>query len=82
MLPEPANPLDPQEVDALLQTHDLRTVAADLFALRDSLQRMHLALEHLATTMTALSDTAARAAEAQRQGDVPVDRPPTAPRGD
>jgi hypothetical protein len=79
---DPSNPLDPQEVDALLNGHDLRTVAADLFALRDSLQRMHVALEHLSTTMTALSDTAARAAEAQRQADQAVERPPTAPRGD
>jgi hypothetical protein len=79
---EPSNPLDPQEIDALLNGHDLRTVAADLFALRDSLQRMHVALEHLATTMTALSDTAARAAEAQRRADQPVERPPAAPRGD
>ena len=79
---EPSNPLDPQEVDALLESRDLRTVAADLFALRDSLQRMHLALEHLATTMTALSDTATRAAEAQRQADRQVERPPAAPRGD
>jgi hypothetical protein len=82
MPPEPANPLDPSEVDALLQGHDLRTVAADLLALRDSLQRMHLALEQLATTMTALSDSATRAAEAQRRSDTEVGRPPSAPRGD
>jgi hypothetical protein len=79
---EPSNPLDPEEVEALLNGHDLRTVAADLFALRDSLQRMHLALEHLATTMTALSDTATRAAESQRLADRQVERPPTASRGD
>jgi hypothetical protein len=78
---EPSNPLDPQEVDALLEHGDLRTVAADLFALRDSLQRMHSALEQLARTMTALSDTAARAAEAQRQADAEVHRPPPT-RGD
>jgi hypothetical protein len=82
MPPEPASPLDPREVDALLAGHDLRTIAADLFALRDSLQRMHLALEQLATTMTALSDSAARAAEAQRKADAEVQRPPSAPRGD
>jgi hypothetical protein len=82
MPPEHADPLDPQEVDALLRSHDLRTVAADLFALRDSLQRMHFALEQLAGTMTALSDSAARAAEAQRRGDAEVERPPSAPRAD
>ena len=82
MPPESADPLDPREVDALLQGQDLRTVAADLFALRDSLQRMHLALEQLASTMTVLSDSAARAAEAQRQADAEVQRPPSAPRGD
>jgi len=77
-----SEPLDPQEVDALLGHHDLRTVAADLFALRDSLQRMHAALEQLARTMTALGDTAARAAEAQRSADVELHRPPSVPRGD
>ena len=78
-----AQPLDPVEVDALLQHHDLRTVAADLFALRDSLQRMHAALEQLARTMTALGNTAARAAEAQRAAaDAEVQRPPSAPRAD
>lgn len=82
MSPEPSNPMDPREVDALLGSHDLRTVAADLFALRDSLQRMHIALEHLASTMTALSDSATRAAEAQRQADAEIRRPPAAPRGD
>lgn len=81
-MPESSNPLDPREVDALLEKHDLRTVAADLFALRDSLQRMHLALEQLASTMTVLSDSASRAAEAQRQADAEVQRPPSAPRGD
>jgi hypothetical protein len=79
---EPSNPMDPQEVDALLGHHDLRTVAADLFALRDSLQRMHAALEQLATTMTVLGDTATRAAEAQRSNDTEVRRPPPAPRAD
>jgi hypothetical protein len=79
---EPSNPMDPREVDALLQHPDLRTVAADLFALRDSLQRMHTALEQLAHTMTALGDSAARAAEAQRASDAEVRRPPSAPRGD
>jgi hypothetical protein len=74
--------MDPREVDALLQHHDLRTVAADLFALRDSLQRMHAALEQLASTMTALGDSAARAAEAQRSADAEVRRPPSAPRAD
>ena len=78
----PSDPLDPREVDALLQTPDLRTVAADLFALRDSLQRMHAALEQLARTMTALGDSAARAAEAQRAADAEVPRPPSAPRAD
>ncbi len=77
-----SDPLDPSEVDALLQHHDLRTVAADLFALRDSLQRMHSALEQLARTMTALSDSATRAAEVQRAADAEVKRPPSAPRGD
>ncbi len=77
-----SSPMDPREVDALLAHHDLRTVAADLFALRDSLQRMHAALEQLATTMTALGDSAARAAEAQSAADVEVHRPPSAPRGD
>ena len=77
-----SDPMDPREVDALLQHHDLRTVAADLFALRDSLQRMHAALEQLARTMTALGDSAARAAEAQRLADSEVHRPPSAPRGD
>ena len=84
-MPQDASePMDPHEVDALLQVHDLRTVAADLFALRDSLQRMHTALEHLARTMTALGDSAARAAEAQRAagGDAEIPRPPSAPRGD
>jgi hypothetical protein len=79
---EPSHPLDPREVDVLLQGHDLRTVAADLFALRDSLQRMHSALEQLAGTMAVLSDTATRAAAVQRQGDAELERPPTAPRGD
>jgi hypothetical protein len=79
---EPSGPLDPREVDALLGHPDLRTVAADLFALRDSLQRMHAALEQLAATMTALGDSAARAAEAQRSGDAEVPRPPSAPRAD
>jgi hypothetical protein len=83
---ESSEPLDPTEVDALLGHHDLRTVAADLFALRDSLQRMHAALERLASTMTALGDTAARAAEAQRAAgagaDAEVPRPPSAPRAD
>ncbi len=74
--------MDPQEVDALLQRSDLRTVAADLFALRDSLQRMHGALERLATTMTALSDSATRAAEAQPKADAEVQRPPSSPRAD
>jgi hypothetical protein len=74
--------MDPSEVDALLRHADLRTVAADLFALRDSLQRMHAALEQLASTMTALRDSASRAAEAQRGEDAEVPRPPTAPRGD
>jgi hypothetical protein len=84
MTPEASEPMDPREVDALLQGHDLRTVAADLFALRDSLQRMHAALEQLARTMTALGDSAARAAEAQRAAgaDAEVPRPPSAPRGD
>jgi hypothetical protein len=77
-----SDPLDPREVDALLQHHDLRTVAADLFALRDSLQRMHAALEQLATTMTALGDSAARAAEAQRTADAEVPRPSSPPRAD
>ena len=77
-----SDPLDPREVDALLQSPDLRTVAADLFALRDSLQRMHAALEQLARTMTALGDSAARAAEAQRSADAEVPRPPSAPRAD
>jgi hypothetical protein len=77
-----SDPLDPREVDALLQHPDLRTVAADLFALRDSLQRMHAALERLAHTMTALSDSATRAAEAQRSAEAEVERPPSAPRGD
>jgi len=81
---EQSEPLDPCEVDALLAHHDLRTVAADLFALRDSLQRMHAALEQLARTMTVLSDTAARAAEAQRSAaaDAEIPRPPSAPRAD
>jgi hypothetical protein len=79
---EPSNPMDPREVDALLEPHDLRTVAADLFALRDSLQRMHAALERLAATMTALSDSASRAAEAQKGADAEVDRPPVPPRAD
>jgi hypothetical protein len=79
---EPSDPMDPREVDALLQNPDLRTVAADLFALRDSLQRMHTALEQLANTMTALGDSAARAAESQRPADAEVHRPPSAPRGD
>jgi hypothetical protein len=80
---EPSSqPLDPAEVDALLQAHDLRTVAADLLALRDSLQRMHTALEQLARTMTALGDCATRAAEAQKGADAEVHRPPSAPRGD
>ena len=79
---EPSNPMDPSEVDALLQNPDLRTVAADLFALRDSLQRMHSALEQLAHTMTALGDSAARAAEAQRSADAELQRPPSAPRAD
>lgn len=78
----PSDPLDPHEVDALLQGHDLRTVAADLFALRDSLQRMHAALEQLARTMTALSDSATRAAEAQGAADAEIPRPPSAPRAD
>jgi hypothetical protein len=83
MTPDPpSDPLDPREVDALLGEHDLRTVAADLFALRDSLQRMHAALEQLATTMAALGDTATRAAEAQRAADTEVQRPPSAPRAD
>jgi hypothetical protein len=82
MAPEPSNPMDPDEVDALLRHHDLRTVAADLFALRDSLQRMHAALEQLATTMTALGDSAARAVEAQRSGDAEVPRPASPPRAD
>ncbi|MFN2564422.1 MAG: hypothetical protein ABR499_05345 [Gemmatimonadaceae bacterium] len=83
MPPDPSSePLDPREVDALLQHEDLRTVAADLFALRDSLQRMHAALEQLARTMSALGDSAARAAEAQRSADAEVRRPPSAPRGD
>jgi hypothetical protein len=82
MAPEPSPPMDPREVDALLQHADLRTVAADLFALRDSLQRMHAALEQLATTMTALSDSATRAAEAQRGADAEVPRPPAPPRAD
>jgi hypothetical protein len=82
MSPQPSNPLDPREVDSLLGHADLRTVAADLFALRDSLQRMHAALEQLATTMTALGDSAARAVEAQRAADAEVRRPPSAPRGD
>ena len=91
---DPSEPLDPRDVDALLGHHDLRTVAADLFALRDSLQRMHAALEQLARTMTVLGDTAARAADAQRAsgaadagdagdaGDAEVPRPPSAPRAD
>lgn len=79
---EPSNPMDPREVDALLRHADLRTVAADLFALRDSLQRMHTALEQLAHTMTALGDSASRAAEAQRSAEAEVRRPPSAPRGD
>ena len=79
---EPSDPMDPREVDALLQHPDLRTVAADLFALRDSLQRMHTALEQLANTMTALGDSAARAAETQRAADAEVHRPPSAPRAD
>ena len=81
---ESSEPMDPREVDALLGGHDLRTVAADLFALRDSLQRMHAALEQLARTMTALGDTAARAAEAQRSAaaDAEVQRPPSVRRGD
>jgi hypothetical protein len=78
---EPSNPMDPREVDALLQHADLRTVAADLFALRDSLQRMHTALEQLAHTMTALGDSAASAAEAQRAADTEIPRPQP-PRGD
>lgn len=77
-----SGPLDPSEVDALLGHQDLRTVAADLFALRDSLQRMHSALEELARTMTVLSDGAARAAELQRGAEAEVPRPPSAPRGD
>jgi hypothetical protein len=77
-----SEPLDPSEVDALLQHPDLRTVAADLFALRDSLQRMHAALEQLALTMTALSDSATRAAEVQRSADAEIPRPPSAPRAD
>jgi hypothetical protein len=43
---------------------------------------MHAALERLAHTMTALSDSAARAAEAQRSAEAEVHRPPSAPRGD
>jgi hypothetical protein len=82
MSPDSANPMDPHEVDALLAHHDLRTVAADLFALRDSLHRMHSALEQLATTMTALGDSAARAADAHRLSDGEVRHPPTAPRAD
>ena len=81
-----SEPLDPREVDALLGAHDLRTVAADLFALRDSLQRMHAALEQLARTMAALGDTAARAAEAQRAAgagaETEIPRPPSGPRVD
>jgi hypothetical protein len=79
---DPSDPLDPGEVDALLANPDLRTVAADLFALRDSLQRMHAALEQLADTMAALGDSAARAAEGQRPADTEVPRPPSPPRGD
>ena len=83
MSPNPSSdPLDPREVDALLAHHDVRTVAADLFALRDSLQRMHAALEQLASTMTALGDSAARAAESRRSADAEVSRPPSAPRAD
>ena len=82
MHPESSEPIDPREIDALLQPHDLRTVAADLFALRDSLQRMHAALEQLARTMTALGDSAARAAEAQAAGEREVPRPPAGPRAD
>jgi hypothetical protein len=43
---------------------------------------MHAALEQLATTMTALGDSAARAAEAQRPSEAEVQRPPSAPRAD
>jgi hypothetical protein len=84
MTPEASEPMDPREVDALLHGHDLQTVAADLFALRDSLQRMHAALEQLARTMTALGESAERAAEAQPAAgaDAEVPRPPSAPRGD
>jgi hypothetical protein len=74
--------MDPREVDSLLEHADLRTVAADLFALRDSLQRMHTALEQLAHTMTALGDSATRASEGQRVTDAELQRPPSAPRGD
>jgi hypothetical protein len=80
---QPLDPLDPREVDALLQVHDLRTVAADLFALRDSLQRMHAALEQLARTMTALGESAERAAEAQRAAGADAEVPRLrSPRGD
>ncbi|MDQ3996995.1 MAG: hypothetical protein M3303_08240 [Gemmatimonadota bacterium] len=82
MSPESSSPMDPREVDALLSHPDVRTVAADLFALRDSLQRMHAALEQLATTMTALGDSAARAAAAQRAAEAEVPRPPSGPRAD
>ncbi len=83
MTPEASEPMDPREVDAIVEAHDLRTVAADLFALRDSLQRMHAALEDLARTMTVLGESATRAAAAQRSGaEAEVPRPPAAPRGD
>lgn len=61
--------LEPLEIDALLRP-DLRTVAADLYALSDDLDRMCTALRKLATTMAELRDATSRLTGQGSRGSV------------
>ncbi len=81
-----AEPLSPEQIDALLRP-DPRTTAADLLVLRDALLRLGDACERLAEAAGSLHQVAdeivheRRAPLADAAGE-PPDPPPTPPRAD
>jgi hypothetical protein len=74
----PIDPLSPREVDELLRP-DPRTVAADIYVLRDALHRMGSAFEELASAVEEMQQLVVRAeqsalrddAEARRRASLP-----------
>jgi hypothetical protein len=68
------DPLQPQEVDAILRP-DPRTTTADLLVLRDALQRMGDAFERLADAVVQLHQTVADVQRFEGSADAEVPRP-------